>query len=121
MSLYAFALVLTCGGVTNSLSKLISTARARGEYKKIKTYLKRAVCVSFCVGFALGLLFLFFGKYIALLQGVGENKSYMLFVVLLPLGAGLATFRGFFQGYENMLPTAISQMHSQVAKLMPKT
>lgn len=97
MSLYAFALVLTCGGVTNSLSKLISTARARGEYKKIKTYLKRAVCVSFCVGFALGLLFLFFGKYIALLQGVGENKSYMLFVVLLPLGAGLATFRGFFK------------------------
>ena len=88
MSLYAFALVLTCGGVTNSLSKLISTARARGEYKKIKTYLKRAICVSFGVGFALGLLFLFFGKYIALFQGVGENKSYMLFVVLLPLGAG---------------------------------
>lgn len=116
MSLYAFALVLTCGGVTNSLSKLISAARAMGEYKRIKTYLKRAVCVSFCVGFALGLLFLFFGKYIALLQGVGENKSYMLFVVLLPLGAGLATFRGFFQGYENMLPTAISQIVEQISK-----
>ena len=30
MSLYAFDLVLTCGGITNSLSKLISASIARG-------------------------------------------------------------------------------------------
>lgn len=116
MSLYAFALVLTCGGVTNSLSKLIGTARARGEYKKVYIYLKRALMFSFGIGLMIGLLFLFFGDKIALLQKIGKNNSYMLFVVLLPLGAGLATFRGFFQGYENMVPTAISQIMEQIFK-----
>ena len=35
MSLYSLALVFVSGGVTNSLSKLVSGARARGDNKKI--------------------------------------------------------------------------------------
>ena len=35
MSLYSFSLVVTCGGVASSLSKLISSARARGKNEKI--------------------------------------------------------------------------------------
>lgn len=116
MSLYSFALVLTCGGVTNSLSKLISSARARGEYEKISIYLLRAFFVSVSIALAIGLVFLLFGKSISNFQGIGENKSYGLFLAMLPLGAGLSVFRGYFQGYENMLPTAISQVLEQVAK-----
>ncbi|MGN1201629.1 MAG: oligosaccharide flippase family protein, partial [Candidatus Caccovivens sp.] len=108
MSLYAFALVLTSGGVTNSLSKLISSARARGQFQKISTYLWRALFVAIGIGTLIGLVFFFFGGFISNFQGIGQNKSYLLFLVMLPLGAGLAVFRGFFQGYENMLPTAIS-------------
>lgn len=43
MSLYSFSLVVTCGGVASSLSKLISSARARGEHAKISTYLQRSI------------------------------------------------------------------------------
>ena len=43
MSLFSFALVVTCGGVTNALSKLISSARAKGEDKKIGVFLSRAI------------------------------------------------------------------------------
>lgn len=118
MSLYAFALVLTCGGVTNALSKLIGTARARNDNENIMIYLKRAMFVSVISGFCLGFLFLCFGEHISIWQGIGRNKTYCLFVVMLPLGAGLATFRGFFQGFENMLPTAISQIIEQVFKFV---
>ncbi|MBP3431528.1 MAG: oligosaccharide flippase family protein [Clostridia bacterium] len=118
MSLYAFALVVTCGGVTNSLSKLISTARAMGETAKISTYIRRAVFVSVGIGLLIGTLFLILRNYISSLQGIDASYSYMLFVLLLPLGAGLATLRGLFQGYENMVPTAVSQVVEQVFKFV---
>lgn len=116
MSLYSFALVLTCGGVTATLSKLIGAARAKGEYEKINTYLSRALFVCGGIGIILGVGFLFLGKVISSLQGIDVGGSYSFFILLLPLGAILATFRGFFQGFENMFPTAISQILEQVAK-----
>lgn len=118
MSLYAFALVVTCGGVANSLSKLIGTTRAQGDFAKINTFLKRALFVSVGSGVLIGLFFVVFGKYIAFLQGFSSSQSYMLFVFLLPLGAGLSTLRGYFQGHENMLPTAVSQVLEQVFKFV---
>lgn len=118
MSLYAFALVLTCGGITNSLSKLISSSRARGENAKISTYLKRSLFVGVDIGLLLGVLFLLFGKYISTFQGLSNSNTYYLFIILLPLGAGLSALRGYFQGYENMVPTAVSQVIEQVFKFV---
>lgn len=116
MSLYSFSLVLTCGGVTASLSKLISSARARGEQAKISTYLRHSLVVACLVGLAIGIVFFFCGRFIASFQGISSGSGYLLFVALLPLGGALAVFRGYFQGYENMYPTAISQILEQVAK-----
>lgn len=116
MSLYAFALVLTCGGVTNSLAKLISSSRAQNESKKINLFLLRALIFGMGIGIVLGVLFLLLCKVIASLQNIAAYSSYTLFIFLLPLGAILATLRGYFQGYENMLPTATSQVVEQVFK-----
>ncbi len=116
MSLYSFALVVTAGGVTASLSKLIGSARANGRMEKVGLYLKQALLVSVSIGLALGVLFLIFGRYIAIFQNISSSASYYLFALMLPLGAGLATLRGYFQGYENMLPTAISQVIEQVIR-----
>ncbi len=116
MSLYSFSLVLTCGGVTASLSKLISSARARGQYANVSSYMKRATLVSVLLGVVVGVVFFFCGRWIAAFQGISSSSGYLLFVALLPLGALLSVFRGFFQGYGNMSPTAISQVLEQVAK-----
>ncbi len=116
MSLYAFALVVTCGGVTTSLAKLISSSRARGEHGCVNAYLKHAIFVSVGIGLLIGMVFLVFSKYISAFQGIDPSYSYMIFIFLLPLGAGLSALRGVFQGYENMVPTAVSQIIEQVAK-----
>ncbi len=118
MTIYAFALVITSGGVTNSLSKLISSARAENKEFKVKTYFFRAMGFSCLFALVLGLVFLLFGKFISAFQGIEATTSYMLFLVLLPLGALLACLRGFFQGYENMVPTAVSQVVEQVFKFV---
>lgn len=116
MSLYAFALILTSGGVTTSLSKLISSARATKESSKTQAYLRRATFTSLVVGVCIGVVFFIFSKLLCSVQKIPPNPSYCLFIILLPLGAISAVLRGFFQGYENMKPTAISQVIEQVFK-----
>lgn len=117
MSLYSLALVLVTGGVTSSLSKLVSSARARGEIQKINGYFRLALLFSAGLSLILGLVFAFFSGQISSLQGASEGKySYMLLAFLLPLGALIGVYRGIIQGYENMAPTAISQIIEQAVK-----
>ncbi len=118
MSLYSFSLVVASGGITVTLSKLISSARAVGDEKRVQNYLFRALFSGIGIGLILGIFFVLFGNIISSFQGVDVGGSYFLFIVLLPLGAGLASMRGFFQGYENMFPTAISQIIEQVIKFI---
>lgn len=117
MSLYSLMLVLTTGGVTVTLSRLVSSSRARGENDKIGAYLR--IALLFSVGIALGLGFGFFilARNIASVQGIGNAfLSYKLVLPLLVLGALIGVFRGIIQGYENMVPTAVSQIIEQVIK-----
>ena len=116
MSLYSFSLVATCGGITTTLSKLISSARAKGGNAKIGAYFVRALLFGIVSGLLFGLIFFFCGKNIATFQAIQDGGSYMLFLALLPLGSVMASLRGYFQGYENMFPTAISQIVEQVVK-----
>ena len=117
-SIYSLALVFVSGGVTNALSKLVTSASERGEYKKINSYLGWALFFTLGVSAFFSLIFLLFGGQIALFQGAREGAlSYRLLAVLLPLGGLVGVFRGLLQGYENMNPTAISQVIEQVAKL----
>lgn len=117
MSIYSLALVFVAGGVTNALSKLISSARARGDHKIVGSYLRYGFIFSMGLGILFALLFLFFSKAIASLQGIEDGANcYLLIALILPLGAFVGVLRGLMQGYNNMTPTAVSQIIEQVAK-----
>ena len=45
-SIYSLALVFVSGGVTNALSKLVASARARGDYRIIGSYVRYALFFS---------------------------------------------------------------------------
>lgn len=117
-SIYSLALVFVSGGVTNSLSKLVSSARARGDYKIIGSYIRYALIFSLAVALGFAFFFLLFSRSIGSLQGLGSgSQTYKLFALILPLGALIGITRGLLQGYENMVPTAVSQILQQVSKL----
>lgn len=118
MSLYSLSLILCAGGTTIVISKFVSDARAKREYEKINLYLKYGLILSLAVAFVVGFLFLLFGKSLAIFQGSSENNSYLTFIIVLPLGVLIASIRGVFQGYENMKPTAISQIIEQSFKFI---
>ncbi len=117
MSVYSFALILTSGGVTTALSKFVSSARAMGDYGKIKKLVKTSLLYCIIFGIAGGLTLFLFSKQIAFLQNAAKGEiSYKLMIFLIPFGGVIAAMRGVFQGYENMLPTAISQILEQTFK-----
>ncbi len=117
MSLYSLTLGFVSSGVTNALSKLISSARARGDYNKLSGYYRYALLFSMGLSLLFGIIFAVLSNQISSFQGFSEgNISYMLLAILLPLGALIGIFRGIVQGYENMTPTAISQLIEQVVK-----
>lgn len=116
MSLYSLALTFLSGGVTNSLSKLVSSARARGEVGLERGYLKLGVKYVLYVGLTLGCVFALFSNSLAKTQGLGGGESYLLMLLLLPLGGLIGVYRGIIQGHENMFPTALSQIIEQISR-----
>ena len=118
MSLYSLSLILCAGGTTIAISKFVSDARAKREFDKINLYLKYGLLLSLSIAIVIGFFFLLFGKSLAIFQGSSENNSYLTFIIVLPLGALIASIRGVFQGYENMKPTAISQIIEQSFKFV---
>ncbi len=119
MSVYSFALILTTAGVSTALSKFVSQARAIGDFGKIKSLLKTSLLYSILFGFAGGLALSLLSSQIAFLQGAAAgSSSYKLMLFLIPFGGVIASMRGVFQGYENMTPTAISQILEQAVKFV---
>ena len=116
MSLYSLATVFLSSGLTSALSKLISSARAKGEVLKIKGFLKIGIKYVFAVGLGLGFVMAIFSPFISKIQGFNSGQCYLIMVLLLPLGGLIGVYRGVIQGYENMTPTATSQIIEQVTK-----
>ncbi len=117
MSIYSLALVFVSGGVTNALSKLTSSARARGDHRVIGSYLRYGFLFSCGVSLLFALIFLIFASPISSLQGLSGGAScYYVVALILPLGAFVGVMRGLLQGYNNMTPTAVSQIIEQVSK-----
>lgn len=117
MSLYSLALVFVSGGVTNALSKLVSSARARGDYKKIGSYLRYGLIFTLSLSVLFSLMFVLFSSPIASVQGIGKGANcYLIVAVILPLGGLVGVTRGLLQGYSDMTPTAVSQIIEQITK-----
>lgn len=119
MSVFSFALILTSGGVSVTLSKMIASARAKGKYGSVRWYIYLSLVYCVVVSFVFGLIFFLLSKQIALFQGAGTASiSYRLFFPLLLFSSLVALFRGVYQGYEDMSPTAVSQIIEQLCKFV---
>lgn len=117
MSIYSLALVFVSGGVTTSLSKLVSSARARGDNNKIGSYLRYGLMFSIILSAIISVFLLLFSKQLSSVQGIGDGaNSYLIVALILPIGAYVGVIRGLMQGYNNMTPTAVSQIIEQVTK-----
>lgn len=117
--IYALFCVISTAGLPVALSVLISGAVARGEEKSVVRIYRAAMLIFLCIGvLGSGVMVLFARQFCELIQS--ENAYYSILAIaptvfLICISSAL---RGFFQGYQQMLPTAVSQILESLGKLL---
>lgn len=115
--LFSLALIVSSSGVNATLSHLIAKARAE-KTGNIKNIFLKGLIFSLSLSLVFSLFFYIFAEKIAVLQGnILASSGYKIMIIALIFSSLLAPFRGYFQGYENMIPTAISQSLEQIFKV----
>ena len=114
---YFIFFTISSAGIPVAMAKLISEKISNGHYRDAYRTFK----VSFAAMFIFGLLFsllLFFGASWLVESGLVANPaSYYGLLAISPMiffAALTSSFRGLFQGLQNMSPVAVSQVGEQV-------
>ncbi len=116
---YATLCVLSTAGLPLAGSMLIAEARAAHSGRAIHAVEKRMLWLFFGLG-TVGSLALFFGAgAIAMLIGSPDTRYALMAVAPTLFFSCLSgAYRGYFQGYQDMLPTALSQVIEALGKLL---
>lgn len=117
--IYSVMLALSTTGINIAVSKLVAEKAARGRWRAAMGVFTHALWLLVALGLAgsIGL---------ALLAGpiasrlVHDPRAYLALLVISPalfLVAVMAALRGLFQGLQDMVPTAMSQVVEQVVRV----
>lgn len=116
--IYTFLLVISTSGIPTAISRMVSEHIVVEDYRgahrvfKVSAYLMTGIgLVSF--------VFLFFGAGAVSAAMNTPNAKYPMMVIapsllLVPI---MTAYRGYFQGMQNMKPTAVSQVIEQVCRV----
>jgi len=120
---YPFLIVLLTfitGGIPLAIAKWIAEAESVGDTARVKRIFRTAMVLSVSIALALTSLMLFFApliiKYI-----IPEPRVYQSFLVMSPLLVIIgisAVYRGYFQGKQNMIPSALSQTIETIIRII---
>lgn len=116
---YATLCVISTAGLPLAGSMLIAEARAKGSTQAVRLIERRMLGLFFALG-TVGSIVLFFGAgMIARLIGSPDTRYALMAVAPTLFFSCLSgAYRGYFQGHQNMLPTAISQVIEALGKLL---
>lgn len=116
--LYTFY-VAVASGIPLAISKLVSEKNAAGDRAGVIKVLNSALLLMLILGGGFSTVLIIFSRQ--LIQFFNwDTKAYysMMGISLAPIIISIMnSFRGFFQGMQNMLPTAVSQIIEQIGRV----
>ncbi len=116
--IYFFFLILATAGIPVAISRMVSERIAIGEYREAHRVFKISSSLMTGIGVVSFIILFIFADQIANLINVPESALAMRAVsfslLVVPL---MASYRGYFQGMQNMRPTALSQVIEQVFRV----
>ena len=117
--IYSFLLTFITGGVSITLTRKIAQMRAKGLEDEIYKQFILGKNTSLMFGFIFFVFMIVMAYPLSVLQG-NVNAVYGYFAIAMGFvfASILGAYRGYYQGYGNMKPTAISQVLEQSAKLV---
>jgi len=117
--IYNVLLMISTAGLPVAMSRMISQASSLNHYNQVRQVYRTARGIFLGLGITGSLLMTVFCRQLAQFQNQPDAWAAIGFlgpcVLLICI---MSTFRGFFQGQSNMLPTSISQVLEAVVKLI---
>ena len=118
-NMYAWMFVVATAGFPVAISRMVSVSRAKGNHREVKKILSGSLILMCAIGIA-GTAVLYFGAepLSNLMQnheaapGIAAVAPALFFVALM------SVFRGYFQGNQDMMPTAMSEVIEALGKLV---
>ncbi|MEE1329445.1 MAG: oligosaccharide flippase family protein, partial [Oscillospiraceae bacterium] len=117
--IYNVLLMISTAGLPVAMSRMISQASSLGHYNQVRRIYATARGIFLTLGIVGTLLMTVFCRQLAAFQN--QPDAWAAIGCLGPcvlLICIMSTFRGFFQGQSNMLPTSISQVIEAIVKLI---
>ena len=116
--IYNVLLMISTAGLPVAMSRMISQASSLRHYNQVRRVYTTARGIFLALGITGSLLMTLFCRQLAQFQN--QPDAWAAIGCLGPcvlLICIMSTYRGFFQGQSNMLPTSISQVLEAVVKL----
>ena len=116
--IYAWLFTVATTGLPTAISMMISEDRAKGNIKETKKIFRVTMGLFVIIGLV-GMSVMLFGAPLFEKAYKIENSAYCIIAVAPTLFfiCIASALRGYFQGYQNMFPTAISEVIEAVGKL----
>ena len=116
--IYVFLLVFSTNGAPAAISKMTSERVALGQHSEAHRVFKLSFILMFILGVVASSIF-FFGAEI-IVNALKNPGAYYAMVSIAPallFVPIMAVFRGYFQGLQQMEPTAVSQLVEQAVRV----
>ena len=116
--IYAFLFTVSNVGMPTAVSMLVSENRAKGNVRESKRVLKIAVWLFLIIGL-IGTSIMFFGAPLFERAYKIDNSAYCIMAIAptLLFICMASAFKGYFQGYQHMIPSAISNVIEALGKM----
>ncbi len=116
--IYTFLLIFSTSGIPTAISKLVAEERSKGNAKGAhKVFLSSLKMLVFIGGLTTALMLLG-AQAIADALLIDSWEPVVAIAFSLLFVSLLSAYRGYYQGMQNMMPTAITQIVEQIIKLI---
>lgn len=116
--IYTLILTISCVGVPNAVSKLVSERLSLGDNAGANKIFKVAFAAFSIIGF-IGAVGLFYGAHYLANDILQMPETELTLIVLAPsvfFESLISVYKGYFNGHQNMKPMAVSQTLEQITK-----
>ncbi|MFC4306192.1 stage V sporulation protein B [Cohnella boryungensis] len=113
-------LTLISGGLPLAVAKQVAEADSQGDANRVRRILRIAVALSLGISLLLAIGCIALSDYIStrIMTDSRVHHAFLAMIPILPLVAVSSVWRGYFQGKQNMIPTAISQTAETVFRIV---
>lgn len=116
---YTLLLTISSAGLPVAVSRMVAGFLARNDARNAKNTFKAALIMLVTIGGFFSLIMVLINGTLVNMVGVKETSlGYYAIAPCVMIVCALSAFRGFVQGQQNMVPTAISQLIEQVGKVI---